>query len=223
MDTSGPCQALWSDGYDCRPYKRWCHTESARLRRCKSRLARRSWREQYDRQRQANHAKRAGSSRRVQVQRALESLARHTEPNLTTQYTKWFQTRSHLARCNAVLHRLPPLQLFEHAAQRLTHTQPPPAHGIIQCPAVPTDRPRHRACSTGGYMALPRRLASSHLCRPPHHTTRLTRTIIGPLSRRFHPLPLCWAHAIRGGRKRGGGRRASWRHTTVRQQLRGRF
>ena len=37
-------------------------------------------------------------------------------PSLTTSYTKWFQTRSHLARCNTVLATLKPLHLYEHPA-----------------------------------------------------------------------------------------------------------
>ena len=75
----------------------------------------RSWQPMYAEQQEQRRMRRGQASRKA-VQRALESLARHSEPSLTTQYTKWFQTRSHLARCLAVLHRLPPLQLFEHVA-----------------------------------------------------------------------------------------------------------
>ena len=73
------------------------------------------WDECYARQ-LAERASRHGARSGKTMVRALDSLERHSEPNLTATYTKWFQTRSHLARCNAVLATLKPLQLLEHPA-----------------------------------------------------------------------------------------------------------
>lgn len=78
----------------------------------------RSWAELYEAQR-ARGAQQARRGATRKTAECVESLLRHSVvPSLTASYTsRWFNTRTHLARCHAVLAQLPPLQLFQCAAR----------------------------------------------------------------------------------------------------------
>lgn len=125
------------------------HLALMRSRR-KSAQPSRSWAALYSEHEEAQHHKRCSNG----LLKALDSLSRHSEPDMRSSYTSWFKSRSHLARCNTVLHQLPPLNMwgravpdaFELALKTLQHklltlAEGPPPTATPVPPRTPLSSP----------------------------------------------------------------------------------